>query len=190
MTGLKTYFPILAVRLGRTPVLLNEWMRALVEAKLLHSRSGRGPGSGVQLDGKSVATLLLAVLASDHRAEAVERTKALSKYLPASKTGKCRYTGAANLLDAIAIALEGRVGPAAKPAFMVRISMSRIDRDLVEMTWQQAGRRNAQNFWPRDLVSPSEIRRPPIESTTMIRRTAFNDIASDVREILAGEAAQ
>jgi len=63
-TSLKGLIPKLAKAVGMTPAAIYERQRALVHAGLLHPRSGRGPGSGVPADAKSVAILLISLLAS------------------------------------------------------------------------------------------------------------------------------
>jgi hypothetical protein len=65
MTSLKTYEWQLAAKLGVSPVSLYERQRFLVRGKLLTPIAGRGPGSGVPADAKSVSVLLTSLLASD-----------------------------------------------------------------------------------------------------------------------------
>jgi hypothetical protein len=185
MTALRTYFPTLAARLGESAVQFNQWLQALVAAGVLLPRPGLGPGSGVELSGKSLATFLLAVLASDNRGEAVERAKELVRYVPAEKTGRCRFTGATNLRDAIATALEKRLGPSDKPIFLQEIQLHRGPRNVVVLHWRQAQKDYWKNYWPEDLCDV--VKSPAKRVIVSFNSRTIGDIAGDIRELTSAE---
>jgi hypothetical protein len=89
--SLKSLTPQLARALGMKPAALYERQRALVRAGLLHMRPGRGPGSGVPADAKSVAMLLISVLATGSLSEVEEQTLAIANLK--SVDGRCPVTG-------------------------------------------------------------------------------------------------
>lgn len=64
MIGLKTFIPDLANVLGVSDLALYERQRVLVRDGLLANTKGRGPGSGVRFTSETVATLLIAILAT------------------------------------------------------------------------------------------------------------------------------
>lgn len=138
MAGLKTYLPQLGSHIGKGPKQLNAWLRALVAAKALTPRPGRGPGSGVELSGKSVSVLLLAVMASDIRGTGVKMAKSLAVAKPEHRE-RCPITQATNLRDALAHVLEagGVIANGFEdghPAKLVGVEVYR-DGDLAKMLW-------------------------------------------------------
>jgi hypothetical protein len=185
MTALKTYFPTLAERLGESAVKYNQWLQALVAAGVLSPRPGLGPGSGVELSGRSLATFLLAVLASDSRSEAVARAKELVRYVPAEKRGRCQFTGATNLRDAIATVLEKPLGPPEKRIFLQEIKLHRGPRNVVVLHWRHAQKDYRKNYWPEDLRDV--VRSRPKEVIARFKSRTIGDIASDIRELTATE---
>jgi hypothetical protein len=100
--SLKSLIPSLAERLEMSPAALYERQRALVRAGLLHTKGGRGPGSGVRATPESVAMLLIAIIATDNLSE-VEKSTKLFAGLRADG-GVCKLTGKktfASVLDAL-----------------------------------------------------------------------------------------
>ena len=185
MTGLKTYLPKLAWHLGSSPDQLNEWMRALAQKKLLQSKPGRGPGSGVTLDGKAVATMILAVLASEFRTEAVDLTKDLVKYVPVGGKKTCAFTGATNLRDAIASALERHIRLAGKVVLLTEIRLLRGRGNPVTLSWVHGGKKpQEQKFGPVDHYSPSEANLSPKKVTVSYELKTIHSIGNDVREVM------
>ena len=91
MTSLKSLIPSLAPAVHATPAALYERQRALVRAGLLHSRPGRGPGSGVLATGQAVAMLLISIIATSSLSEVADQTRTLANLKGAS--GKCPLTG-------------------------------------------------------------------------------------------------
>lgn len=104
MRSLKSLIPKFASSLGTTPATIYERQRALVRAGLLHARPGRGPGSGVPADAKSVAILLISLLATSALAEAEVQTKSLANLK--SATGKCPVTGKRTFVAALTATLS------------------------------------------------------------------------------------
>jgi hypothetical protein len=103
MIGLKSYLPVLAGHLDRSPDKLYERQRKLTQAGLLVGSSGRGPGSGVRVNPPNVALMLLALLATDELADMVARVEFL-----ASKTAvrdRCPLTGASMFSGALELTL-------------------------------------------------------------------------------------
>jgi hypothetical protein len=72
-----------------TPAALYERQRALVRARLLQAKSGRGPGSGVRLTADTVALLLIAVLATDSLSDTEEKARAVANL----RSLRCSLTG-------------------------------------------------------------------------------------------------
>ena len=100
-TSLKGLIPKLAKAVGMTPAAIYERQRALVHAGLLHPRSGRGPGSGVPADAKSVAILLISLLATGSLSEVEQQTRAI-----ANLKGRCPVTGKKTFVAALTAALN------------------------------------------------------------------------------------
>src|SRR5262245_62088547 len=89
-----------------TPAAIYERQRALVRAGLLHTRPGRGPGSGVPADAKSVAMLLISVLATGSLSEVEEQTKAIANLK--SVSGRCPVTGKKTFAAALIATLNSK----------------------------------------------------------------------------------
>jgi hypothetical protein len=94
----------LAKALGRAPVTLYERQRPLVAAGLLHAEDGRGPGSGVKAEPRSVAMLLVSVLATDTASDA-DAVTAWAKF-KCLGGHPCDLTDKTTLVDAITTILE------------------------------------------------------------------------------------
>jgi hypothetical protein len=78
MSSLQASIVPLSKILGLNPHALYERQLALVDAKLLKKRPGRGPGSGTPLSAETVAELLLSMWATDKIEHCAEKTRALS----------------------------------------------------------------------------------------------------------------
>jgi hypothetical protein len=104
--SLKSALPDLAGPLDMTTAALYERQRALVRAGLLRARPGRGPGSGVPTDAKSVAMLLISLLATSSLSEVEEWTRIIARMKP--EDGVCRFTGKKSFADALAAALTSK----------------------------------------------------------------------------------
>lgn len=100
--SLKAVVPLLAKHMGIAPNALYERQRALIRAGLLNKPQGRGPGSGVQADPISVATLLVAALSTDSLAETQKRTRELGRARPVDRDQECPLTHRSSFLDALA----------------------------------------------------------------------------------------
>lgn len=118
--GLKAFSYRLAQDLGLSPDAVYERQRALVRAGLLTAGTGRGPRSGVRVTGRSVALLLLALLASDGIKNRAKRVAELSQ---AKTTKKCGLTGKTILVDAFEELLVGKSYETI--LYLTKISVSR-----------------------------------------------------------------
>lgn len=99
MASLKSLMPALAADLGMSSIALYERQRLLVRQGLLLPEKGKGPGTGTRATGANVATLVLAVLASDSLTDAEQRIRDLAAIKP--KSGECPLTGQSSLLSAL-----------------------------------------------------------------------------------------
>jgi hypothetical protein len=106
--SLKGIVSDLAGAVGYTPAALYERQRALGRAGLLQVGTGRGPGSGVRATPRSVALLLISVLATDSLSETVERTKALAAFQSTATGKQCPVTGKRTFGEALAAILTSR----------------------------------------------------------------------------------
>ena len=104
MASLKSFLPHLAKVLQMSPLALYERQRALVRAGLLESRPGRGPGSGVPANAKSLTMLLISTLATDSLSEVEEQTKAVARLK--SVNGRCPVTGKRTFAAALTATVE------------------------------------------------------------------------------------
>jgi hypothetical protein len=102
-TSLKSFIPNVARGLNVTPASLYERQRVLVRAGLLHSKGGRGPGSGVRANPESVAMLLISLLASGSLSETEEHTTVVAKLK--SRTTRCILTGKRTFATALTAVL-------------------------------------------------------------------------------------
>jgi hypothetical protein len=105
MTSLKTYEWQLATKLNVSPVSLYERQRFLVRDKLLTPIAGRGPGSGVPADAKSLSVLLMSMLASDSNVD-TKLTKIVASLYTTSD--ECPLTGAKTFASAFRSVLFNR----------------------------------------------------------------------------------
>jgi hypothetical protein len=115
MASLKSLIPELAQALDMKPAAMYERQRALVRARLLEMRPGRGPGSGVLATPKSLAMLLIAILATESLSETEERARVfanlkVSNFVdfgsgkPPRKVKQCPITGKRTFFDALTAA--------------------------------------------------------------------------------------
>ncbi|MEP0322876.1 hypothetical protein [Bauldia litoralis] len=98
--SLKSQMPALARAFRMKADGLYERQRALVREGLLESKPGHGPGSGVRATPDSVAMLLISLLSSVNLTDTASSTREMAKAMPVD--GKCPFTGATNLRDALA----------------------------------------------------------------------------------------
>ena len=146
----------------------------MVAAKVLNLRPGRGPGSGVELNGKSVATMLLALVSSEIRSVTVERVKSLIKYKPVYPRGPCAVTGALNLLDSVAIGLERDCLWRSRRATLSGLRVAR-NENTAYVVWQHAKGIFVQKF------SSDEPSDDPIQVQITLADTALENIIADLR---------
>jgi DNA-binding IscR family transcriptional regulator len=83
-----------------------ERQRALVRAGLLKTERGRGPGSGVRGTPKSVALLLISLLATGNLSEAGLSTRIFAKL--ENKEGSCPLTGKRTFEEAVTAILASK----------------------------------------------------------------------------------
>ncbi|WMT71072.1 hypothetical protein [Bradyrhizobium sp. Ash2021] len=89
MIGLKSYLPKLETLTGLTREVLYERQRALVKCGALEAQPGRGPGSGVRADARSVSVFLISLLSHD---TLVDASKAIDFGRLKSDVGRCDLT--------------------------------------------------------------------------------------------------
>ena len=102
--SIKTILPELERSFGMDGSKIYERQRALVDARLLKSRPGRGPGSGVAVEPRSISLVLLALMAADQPKAGAQIAGELARFVPISKDLKpvrCAWTRETNLLDAM-----------------------------------------------------------------------------------------
>jgi len=104
MTSLKSLIPGLARALDMKTAALYERQRALVRAGLLEMVPGHGPGSGVRATPKSIALLLISIMATTSLSEVEEQTKIVANLK--SVSGRCPSTGKKTFAAALAEFLE------------------------------------------------------------------------------------
>jgi len=106
--SLKSLLSRLARVVGKTPAALYERQRVLMEAGLLQTVGGRGPGSGVRATPQAMAVLLIALLATESVAEIGDRTPRVIKLKSTNK--RCPITGKKTFGDALtAILASGQL---------------------------------------------------------------------------------
>lgn len=104
--SLKSIIPRLSRSLGMTPAAIYERQRALVRCGLLQARPGRGPGSGVPADAKSLAMLLISVLAAGSLSEVETQTNTIANFKPLE--GMCKATGERTFGAALTAVLKSK----------------------------------------------------------------------------------
>jgi hypothetical protein len=103
--SLKATFPALSRIIGYTPAALYARQRSFVEAGILESAPGRGPGSGVKATPTTLAEFLIAIITQAALDENVACAKSIAR---AKHSGKCPLTGATTFKDALAAILADR----------------------------------------------------------------------------------
>lgn len=105
MGSLKALTKTMAGALGLTPDALYERQRVLVSLNLLKPEKGRGPGSGVRATPKTVALLLISVLAANGLSDVAASAAAIAG---SKLTGRKRgpFDQDATFVDALEWALS------------------------------------------------------------------------------------
>jgi hypothetical protein len=105
MASIKMYLPALSKILEMSPATIYERHRALVRLGALEPLPGRGRGSGVELNSRNLATLLIGCAAFLSLSDLDER---VYQYIRAASTDEkaCRITGCKTLREAIQSILE------------------------------------------------------------------------------------
>jgi hypothetical protein len=127
--SLKSTFPALSRIVGYTPAALYARQRTFVEAGILESTPGRGPGSGVKATPAALAEFLIALITQ----AALDENVACAKSIAATKhSGKCPLTGASTFKGALAALL-------AEKALVERIREVRIvtNAGLVDINYDK-----------------------------------------------------
>src|ERR1700704_5864556 len=99
MASLKLFLPQLAAVLQVNPHTLYERQRVLMREGLLPVVPGRGPGSGVHVSPKSVAALLVSILATDALTQAGADTRKLAR--AKQNENRCPLTGETRFQNAL-----------------------------------------------------------------------------------------
>ena len=181
MIGLKTYLSTLSPRLGLTHQMLYERQRALVRHGLLENVEGRGRGSGVRADEKSLSVFLISLLAHDLL---VLTFVAEIFCVMKNDEGKCPVTGARTFQEAMQRVLGDE-----KLAERVTTPAVRVDRRSPgsahlffrgKTTSSARSRSTAGATTPRAPSFPrpswaEEIVVPPTTSSTRIINSAFRN---------------
>jgi hypothetical protein len=103
-SSLKSTFPALARIVGYTPASLYARQRLFVDAGLLESTPGRGPGSGVKASPSTLSEFLIALTAQATLDENTSSAKGIAKAKAIG--GKCPLTGASTFKEAFATVLS------------------------------------------------------------------------------------
>ena len=105
MASIKTTLPALSKILGMSESTIYERQRALVRIGALKPLPGRGRGSGVELNTRNLATLLIGCGAFMSLSDLDER---VHQYIRAPAEKPCIMTGCRTLRDAIEATIEGK----------------------------------------------------------------------------------
>jgi hypothetical protein len=103
-SSLKSTFPALSRIIGYTPASLYARQRLFVDAGLLESTPGRGPGSGVKASPSTLSEFLIALTAQATLDENTSSAKGIAKAKAIG--GKCPLTGASTFKEAFATVLS------------------------------------------------------------------------------------
>jgi hypothetical protein len=103
-SSLKSTFPALARIVGYTPASLYARQRLFVDAGLLESTPGRGPGSGVKASPSTLSEFLIALTAQATLDENASFAKGIARAKAVG--GKCPLTGASTFKEAFATVLS------------------------------------------------------------------------------------
>jgi hypothetical protein len=114
--SLKATFPALSRIIGYTPAALYARQRTFVDAGILESTPGRGPGSGVRASPETLAEFLIGIVTHATLDENVPFAKGIARATPG---GKCPLTGATTFKKALAAILSDK-------ALLDRVSSIRI----------------------------------------------------------------
>jgi hypothetical protein len=105
-SSLKATFPALSRIVGYTPASLYARQRLFVDAGLLESTPGRGPGSGVKASPSALSEFLIALMAQATLDEDTSFAKGIAKAKAIG--GKCPLTGASTFKEAFATVLSDK----------------------------------------------------------------------------------
>src|SRR5215469_13735031 len=106
MTSIKSSLGQLSAILRMSEAAIYERQRALVRVDALRANPGRGPGTGVELNSRNLATLLIGCAAFISLSELDER---VHQYIRAPSSEQvCWMTGRKTLRDAIQATFEGK----------------------------------------------------------------------------------
>jgi len=167
-TSLKLFLPSLGECLGYSVGALYERQRALVGLGLLHSVSGRGPGSGVRLAPGAAATMICCLLATDNLSETGEWVRELCE----SQTSKvCKLTGERKFQAALTKVLSSR-----EIAWAVESVHADRDRAEASITFYR-GRVFRTYFSPRRKKSFA-----PISTSAWLHRDALRALVQELHK--------
>jgi hypothetical protein len=163
MISLRAFSEQLGRFTGLTPAALYERQRALVRMGMLPS-AVIGRGHGLAATPETVATLLIAAMATDNLTETDERVRRLAK---ARTKARCNLTGKTSFLDAFVAILESK--------------------DLAERVFQIEVRRPAMAavIYFFDAPGPMVVR---TTSTTEFGRPAEDPLQMETQSRLLGGA--
>ena len=171
MSSLKSFLMTFGAAVGFTPAALYERQRALVRHGVLKPLAGRGPGSGVELNSHSVATLLVACAASPSLSDLDE---SIADYCNApSIDGQCPLTGKKTFVETVQAILEQK-------ALMERVRYIEVTYDFPEAFFDFSGRPGTMPSsvfrWEKDRPHRG------IESNSTIYHEALSTLCYHLKE--------
>lgn len=180
MTALKTYLPALAKTIGKNPSQLNEWLRALVAAKVLVPRKGKGPGSGVELSAQSLSAFILALLSGEVRNEAVALCKLLAGAKPL-RYRNCPVSKAPTLVEAMVAGLSGGCVANGAAYSLYQIIVHRYAKTAI-LYWYSQDPRLAEDarIIPVGFSMTREMATFQLDATGVLYGEAIAKIAADL----------
>ena len=171
MASLKSLIPSIAKIVEMTPAALYERQRALVRAGLIHAKPGRGRGSGATADSKSVAMLLIAILATDNLTETEQSARLFAKLK--SNNEVCPLTGENTFASALAAVLSSK----ARAVVLVRVQRS---HGYAGIWFQRRGQKQARG----SIFSTLELREVPIVTSAEIFGSTLRQIGKELEAVI------
>jgi hypothetical protein len=176
MIGLKTYLPTLAPLLSLSVDVLYERQRYLTDVGVLESTGGRGPGSGVRADEKTLASFLISLMSHDIQAHTyVAEFFCVMKHID----GKCRVTGGKTFQESLQRVLGDE--SIAKRTFAVRLKREHPSHAQIVF----GGKNNKpviSAFEHKGLILPRMVRPSAITTLTSIGPEFIQQIAKDIAQ--------
>jgi hypothetical protein len=174
MSSLKGYVPALARHLGISPAALYERQRALVRSGAMDLIEGRGPGSGVRVDCRGIALLLIAVLATDSLSQTEQRVQEI---------GNAEVVNSPDLSKTFLDTLEGSLLSSALTSDVREIRVSRTAA-LAWIDIEYDGEIRTLEFIGQQAVEPG------LRITATLVYEVFQKITEDAHDIVMATFAE